>query len=164
MIEPRFSSSLGRSDFGFLKAMHQVAVGSPLDNPAHGPIDGLLVRNDDEIAAGTGGPLHPHANVEIVTYVREGDVSHSDSMGNHGWLQAGDVQVMSAGTGLRHSEMSSSPTKIFQIWIQPRQRGGEPRWGTRSFPGIDRRGALSFSRAASRATTTPCRFARTHAW
>ncbi len=142
MIETRPISSLGRSDFGVLKAMHHIAVGSPLDNPVHGPIGALLVWNDDEIAAGAGVPLHPHANVEIITYVREGDVSHSDSMGNRRRLQAGDVQVMSAGTGLRHGEMSNSPTKIFQIWIRPREPGGEPRWGTRSFPGIDQAGGL----------------------
>ena len=142
MIETRIKSSLGRSDFGFLKALHHIAVGSPLDNPAHGPVGGLLVWNDDEIAAGAGVPLHPHANLEIVTYVREGNVSHSDSMGNRGQLLAGDVQVMSAGTGLRHGEMSSSPTKIFQIWIRPRQPGGEPRWGTASFPGLNQAGRL----------------------
>lgn len=140
MIEHRPKSELGRSDFGSLKALHHVAVGSDHDNPAHKAVGNLVVWNDDAIAAGTGVPLHPHADMEIITYVREGDVSHKDSLGNQGRLEAGDVQVMSTGTGIKHAEVSDSPTKLFQIWIRPRERGGEPRWGTKSFPKSDRAG------------------------
>lgn len=140
MIEHRPKSELGRSDFGSFKALHHVAVGSNHDNPAHKAVGNLVVWNDDEIAAGAGVPFHGHADMEIITYVREGVVSHKDSLGNQGRMEAGDVQVMSAGTGIRHAEMSESPTKIFQIWISPRERGGEPRWGTKSFPKSDRTG------------------------
>ena len=81
----------------------------------------LRVWNDDEIAPNTGFPPHPHANMEIITYVREGAITHQDSLGNKGRTEAGDVQVMSAGSGIRHSEYNLEPTltKIFQIWIQP---------------------------------------------
>jgi redox-sensitive bicupin YhaK (pirin superfamily) len=104
----------------------------------------LRVWNDDEIAPNTGFPAHPHANMEIITYVREGAITHQDSLGNEGRTEAGDVQVMSAGSGIRHSEYNLEPTKtrIFQIWIEPTLRGGQPTWGSKPFPKSDRSGKL----------------------
>jgi hypothetical protein len=104
----------------------------------------LRVWNDDEIAPNTGFPAHPHANMEIITYVREGAITHQDSLGNKGRTEAGDVQVMSAGSGIRHSEYNLEPikTKIFQIWIEPVTHGGQPTWGAKPFPKSDRSGKL----------------------
>ena len=130
MIEHRRKAQLGGGDFGWLKALYHFTIGAH-GNPAHKPIGNLYVWNDDEMAPGTGFPLHPHADVEIITYVREGIVSHRDSLGHTGQTKAGDVQVMSAGTGIRHTEANAHavPTKIFQIWIGPREKGGTPIWG-----------------------------------
>jgi redox-sensitive bicupin YhaK (pirin superfamily) len=102
----------------------------------------LRVWNDDEIAPGTGFPAHPHADMEIITYITQGAITHRDSLGNEGRTVAGDVQVMSAGTGIRHSEynLEPGPTRLFQIWILPTARGGPPAWGTRPFPKGDRAG------------------------
>jgi redox-sensitive bicupin YhaK (pirin superfamily) len=104
----------------------------------------LVVLNDDEIAPGAGFGRHPHADMEIITYVRQGVVTHEDSAGNIGHTVAGDVQVMSAGTGIPHSEHNrgETPLKLFQIWLLPRQRGGAPHWDNRSFPKVDRAGRL----------------------
>jgi redox-sensitive bicupin YhaK (pirin superfamily) len=104
----------------------------------------LRVWNDDEIAPNTGFPAHPHANMEIITYVREGAITHQDSLGNKGRTEAGDVQVMSAGSGIRHAEYNLEPTdtRIFQIWIEPTTKGGEPTWGAKPFPKSDRSGKL----------------------
>jgi hypothetical protein len=104
----------------------------------------LRVWNDDEIAPNTGFPAHPHANMEIITYVREGAITHQDSLGNKGRTEAGDVQVMSAGSGIRHSEynLEVAKTKIFQIWIEPTTQGGPPAWGAKPFPKSDRSGNL----------------------
>jgi redox-sensitive bicupin YhaK (pirin superfamily) len=100
------------------------------------------VWNDDEIAPNSGFPPHPHADMEIVTYVRQGAITHKDSLGNEGRTEAGDVQVMSAGSGIRHAEYNLEPgtTTLFQIWIQPSTRGGTPSWGARPFPKGDRAG------------------------
>ena len=97
---------------------------------------------DDRIAPDTGFPPHPHADMEIITYVTEGAVTHEDSLGNQGRTAAGDVQVMSAGTGIRHAEYNREPgsTSLFQIWILPTSRGQKPSWGTRPFPKGDRSG------------------------
>jgi redox-sensitive bicupin YhaK (pirin superfamily) len=143
VIEHRKFSELGGEDHGWLRAKHHFAIG-PYGNPAHTPLGNLHVLNDDEIAPGTGFPLHPHTNVEIITYVREGSVTHRDSLGNEGRTVAGDVQVMSAGTGIKHMEENAeaTPTKIFQIWLHPRAAGGSPRWGNRPFPKADRAGRL----------------------
>jgi redox-sensitive bicupin YhaK (pirin superfamily) len=94
------------------------------------------------IQPGTGFPPHPHADMEIITYVREGAITHQDNLGNKGRTTAGDVQVMSAGTGIRHSEYNLEPTatRIFQIWILPDRRGDKPSWGTKPFPKGDRSG------------------------
>jgi quercetin 2,3-dioxygenase len=143
MIEHRKYADIGGGDHGWLKAKHHFAIG-PYGNPIHTALGNLYVLNDDEIAPGTGFPLHPHANVEIVTYVREGAITHRDSLGNEGRTVAGDVQVMSAGTGIRHSEENAEeiPTKVFQLWLHPREVGGAPRWGNRPFPKTDRAGSL----------------------
>ena len=98
--------------------------------------------NDDEIAPNTGFPPHPHADMEIITYVRQGAITHEDSLGHKGRTEAGDVQVMSAGSGIHHAEFNREtvPTKIFQIWIEPEAGGGEPSWGAKPFPKFDRSG------------------------
>ncbi len=110
MIELRPFAKLGGADHGWLKAKHHFSFGSHYDpnNMGHGA---LRVWNDDEIAPNTGFPAHPHANMEIITYVREGAITHQDSLGNKGRTEAGDVQVMSAGTGIRHSEYNLEPTQ-----------------------------------------------------
>src|SRR5258708_4604320 len=104
----------------------------------------IMVWHDDEIAPGSGFGPHSHADMEIVTYVRQGAVTHEDSAGNVGRTVAGDVQVMSAGTGISHSEHNrdEDALKLFQIWLLPRHRGGEPRWDSRKFPKEDRAGCL----------------------
>lgn len=143
MIELRPFEKLGGADHGWLKAKHHFSFASHYDpsNMGHGA---LRVWNDDEIAPNTGFPAHPHANMEIITYVREGAITHRDSLGNEGRTKAGDVQVMSAGSGIRHSEYNLEPTRtrIFQIWIEPAERGGQPTWGSKPFPKADRSGKL----------------------
>jgi redox-sensitive bicupin YhaK (pirin superfamily) len=143
MIELRPFAKLGSADHGWLKARHHFSFASYYDpsNISHGA---LRVWNDDEIAPNTGFPAHPHANMEIITYVREGAITHQDSLGNEGRTEAGDVQVMSAGSGIRHSEYNLEPTKtkIFQIWIEPTGRGGQPTWGSKPFPKANRSGKL----------------------
>lgn len=141
MIERRPFSDLGSASHGWLETWHHFSFASYHD-PARMNWGTLRVWNDDIIQPGTGFPPHPHADMEIVTYVREGAISHRDSQGNQGRTVAGDVQVMSAGTGIVHSEynLERGPTKIFQIWIVPQQRGLAPSWGTKPFPGADRAG------------------------
>ncbi|MCJ8159430.1 pirin family protein [Sphingomonas sp. LaA6.9] len=141
MIEKRSFESLGHADHGWLNARHHFSFANYYD-PARMGWGAIRVWNDDEIAANSGFPPHPHADMEIITYVREGAITHQDSMGNKGRTQAGDVQVMSAGTGVRHSEYNLEPetTRIFQIWIEPKRRGGAPSWGAKPFPKGDRSG------------------------
>ena len=141
MIELRPFDRLGGADHGWLKAKHHFSFGSHYD-PENMGLGSLRVWNDDEIAPNTGFPAHPHANMEIITYVREGAITHQDSMGNTGRTVAGDVQVMSAGSGVRHSEynLEAVTTRIFQIWIEPTQAGGQPCWGAKPFPKSDRSG------------------------
>jgi len=141
MIDLRPFDKLAAADHGWLKAKHHFSFGSHYDpaNMGHGA---LRVWNDDEIAPNTGFPAHPHANMEIITYVREGAITHQDNLGNKGRTEAGDVQVMSAGSGIRHAEYNLEPklTKIFQIWIEPTTEGGQPTWGAKPFPKSDRSG------------------------
>jgi len=141
MIERRAFSELGGADHGWLRAQHHFSFADYFD-PHRVHWGALRVWNDDEIKAHTGFPPHPHANMEIITYVREGAITHTDSMGNEGRTAAGDVQVMSAGSGVRHSEynLESDTTKIFQIWILPTENGGAPSWGAKPFPKGDRSG------------------------
>jgi quercetin 2,3-dioxygenase len=141
MIERRPFRQLGGGDHGWLTARHHFSFAGYEDAGRMG-WGSLRVWNDDEIAPNTGFPPHPHANMEIITYVREGAITHKDSLGNVGRTEAGDVQVMSAGTGIRHSEynLEPQPTRIFQIWILPTQKGGSPAWGSQPFPKDDRSG------------------------
>ena len=143
MLQLRSKETLDHGDRGWLKARHHFVVSAD-GNPANGPLGALVVWNDDEIAPGAGFGRHSHADMEIVTYVRQGAVTHEDSAGNLGRTVAGDVQVMSAGTGISHSEHNRDvgPLKLFQIWLLPRQAGGMPRWDSRKFPKADRAGRL----------------------
>ena len=135
MIDIRPFNSLGHANHGWLDAHHHFSFAEYYD-PARMQWGNLRVWNDDLIAAGSGFPAHPHRDMEIITYVREGAISHEDSLGNMGRTEAGDVQVMSAGTGITHSEWNSDPVdvRLFQIWIMPDRRGDAPSWGTRPFP------------------------------
>jgi len=141
MIEHRSINDIGGTQLEWLRAKHHFAIG-PYGNPVHTPLGNLYVWNDDEIAPHAGFPPHRHANVEIVTYVREGVVTHEDSLGNISHIKAGDVQVMSAGAGIRHSERNdaATPARLFQIWLSPLRTGGDPGWDTRPFPKEDRAG------------------------
>ena len=144
MIDIRPFSSLGGADHGWLKAKHHFSFANYYD-PARMSWGRLRVWNDDEIGAQTGFPPHPHADMEIITYVRTGAITHEDSMGNRGRTGAGDVQVMSAGTGVRHAEynLEDETTTLFQIWIETDKRGAQPSWGQREFPKADRTGRFS---------------------
>jgi len=141
MIELRPFSSLGGENHGWLDAKHHFSFAGYHD-PARMNWGNLRVWNDDVIAPRTGFPPHPHRDMEIVTYVREGAITHEDSLGNKGRTEAGDVQVMSAGTGIRHSEynMEEVETRLFQIWIMPTRSGEQPSWGARPFPRGERSG------------------------
>ena len=141
MIEIRPFNQLGGADHGWLKAKHHFSFAEYYD-PKRMQWGNLRVWNDDEIAPQSGFPPHPHANMEIITYVREGAITHQDSMGNKGRTEAGDVQVMSAGTDVKHSEfnLENETTRLFQIWILPTQPGGAPSWGAKPFPKSDRSG------------------------
>ncbi|XUU59809.1 pirin family protein [Erythrobacter sp. HA6-11] len=143
MIELRPFNSLGAANHGWLDAHHHFSFASYHD-PSRVHWGALRVWNDDTIAPGTGFPTHPHNDMEIITYVRKGAITHRDSMGNEGRTEAGDVQVMSAGNGVQHSEynLEDEETTLFQIWIIPDERGGTPSWGARQFPKDDRAGAF----------------------
>jgi quercetin 2,3-dioxygenase len=144
VIEHRPFAALGKADHGWLKANHHFSFASYHD-PARMHWGAVRVWNDDEIAAQSGFPPHAHDNMEIITYVREGAITHRDSMGNLGRTEAGDVQVMSAGTGITHSEynLDDGLCRLFQIWIMPRERGIAPRWDQRQFPKADRSGRFT---------------------
>src|SRR4051812_32573543 len=135
MIDIRPYGTLGGANHGWLKARHHFSFAQYHD-PSRMNWGKLRVWNDDEIAAGTGFDPHPHRDMEIITYVREGAITHRDNMGNEGRTEAGDVQIMSAGTGVVHSEynLEAETTRIFQIWIIPDVRGAKPNWGAKQFP------------------------------
>jgi quercetin 2,3-dioxygenase len=143
VIEKRSFDSLGKFDADWLAARYHFSFAGYRD-PARTHWGALRVWNDDTIQPKTGFPPHPHANMEIITYVRSGAITHQDSMGNRGRTEAGDVQVMSAGAGVTHAEynLEDEATTIYQIWIVPKQQGGEPYWGAAKFPKSDRAGAL----------------------
>ncbi len=141
MIELRPFNAIGHADHGWLNARHHFSF-SDYHDPTRRGWGSIRVWNDDEIAPRTGFAPHPHQDMEIITYVRTGAISHEDSLGNKGKTVAGDVQVMSAGAGIRHSEFNheAGATTLFQIWILPRERGGAPYWDARPFPKGDRSG------------------------
>lgn len=128
-------ANLGHANHGWLDARHHFSFAN-YQNPERQQFGVLRVINDDVIKAGAGFDTHPHRNMEIITYVREGAITHRDSNGNVGRTVAGDVQVMSAGTGVFHSEfnLESEDTNIFQIWIEPNQLEVKPRWDSYKFP------------------------------
>lgn len=143
MIEKRPFDSLGQFDADWLAARYHFSFSGYRD-PSRMNWGALRVWNDDTIQPKTGFPPHPHSDMEIITYVRTGAITHQDSMGNKGRTEAGDVQVMSAGAGVTHAEfnLEDEATTLYQIWIMPKERGGKPYWGAAKFPKSDRAGAL----------------------
>lgn len=143
MIEIKTFDGLGRFDNEWLSARYHFSFAGYHD-PRRMGVGSLRVWNDDTIRAGTGFDLHGHRDMEIITYVRKGAITHQDHLGNTGRTEAGDVQVMSAGTGIMHAEFNreDEATQIFQIWIEPAVHGVAPRWETRSFPKAGREGRL----------------------
>ncbi len=158
MIDVRPFDRLGRFQNEWLNARHHFSFGHYHD-PARMGVGGIRVWNDDEIAPGTGFDPHPHREMEIITYVRDGAITHRDNLGNEGRTVAGDVQVMHAGTGITHAEYNQepTPTRIFQIWITPDTRGVAPGWDTRSFPKTSAGGLtpLADGRAGADGTALP---------
>ena len=143
MIDVRPFATLGAADHGWLDARHHFSFASYHD-PERMGWGAIRVWNDDTIAAKSGFPPHPHNDMEIVTFVRTGAITHKDSLGNQGRTAAGDVQVMSAGTGITHAEynLEEETTTLFQIWIIPDRRGEQPSWGQREFPKAAREGGF----------------------
>ena len=143
MIDVRPFASLGHANHGWLDARHHFSFAGYHDPDRMG-WGAIRVWNDDAIAANSGFPPHPHSDMEIVTFVRKGAITHQDSLGNRGRTAAGDVQVMSAGTGITHAEFNIEPeeTTLFQIWIIPDRRGEAPSWGQREFPKAAREGSF----------------------
>ena len=141
MIELRPFASLGHADHGWLNAVHHFSFGGYHD-PARMGWGRIRVWNDDTIAPRSGFPPHPHRDMEIITFVRSGAITHQDSLGNKGRTGAGDVQVMSAGTGITHAEFNQEDevTTLFQIWIETDSVGAAPQWGQREFPRGERAG------------------------
>jgi quercetin 2,3-dioxygenase len=144
MIDKRSFDSLGRFRNDWLNARHHFSFGGYHD-PRRMGWGSIRVWNDDEIAPQTGFDPHPHADMEIITYVRDGAITHKDSLGNMGRTAAGDVQVMSAGTGIVHAEynLESELTRLYQIWILPEKRGMAPSWDAAQFPKGDRSGRFA---------------------
>ncbi len=127
--------NLGGANHGWLNARHHFSF-AMYHNPARTGFGTLRVINDDIVRGGTGFDTHPHRDMEIITYVRKGAITHRDSQNNEGKTGAGDVQVMSAGSGVFHSEYNLEPedTNLYQIWIEPNKKGVQPRWEAREFP------------------------------
>ena len=143
MIDVRPFSTLGHADHGWLDARHHFSFANYHDASRMG-WGAIRVWNDDQIAARSGFPPHPHSDMEIITYVRTGAITHQDSMGNQGRTGAGDVQVMSAGTGVRHAEynLEDEATTLVQIWVQTDRPGAKPSWGAMRFPKEGRAGSF----------------------
>ena len=142
MIERRPFSELASEDFGRLKARRHFSSAAR-DDPSRS-WGCMRVWNDEEIAPNAGFALQVHANIEIIIYVREGTVTHRDSLGNEGRIEAGNVQVVSAGTGIRHAEynLEQASARIFQMWITPASSGGSPAWGVQPCPVAERSGCF----------------------
>ena len=143
MLQLRALDTLGGGDHDWLRARHHFAVDGQ-GNSAHGRLGNLVVWNDDELAPHSGFPMHGHRDMEIVTYVREGVLSHEDSSGGRGEIRAGNMQAITAGRGIRHSEHNDTDARlrIFQIWLLPRRLGLDPSWGTKPFADKERAGRL----------------------
>lgn len=143
MIEVRPFGQLGAMNFGWLDAHYHFSF-SDYHNPHRMNWGVLRVWNDDTIKPGTGFQRHGHRDMEIITYVRKGAITHKDHLGNVGRTEAGDVQVMSAGTGILHEEhnLETADTQIFQLWITPKIMGVKPGWASAKFPKDARAGRL----------------------
>jgi redox-sensitive bicupin YhaK (pirin superfamily) len=128
-------NSLGKANYGWLKSNHHFSFANYY-NPARSGFGALLVVNDDWVQAGTGFGAHPHKNMEIISYIRSGALSHEDNTGNKGVIEAGEVQVMSAGTGIVHSEYNHTDTALtfYQIWIHTNKKNTPPKWDSKKFP------------------------------
>ena len=143
MIDIRQFASLGHAAHGWLDARHHFSFASYHD-PSRMGWGAIRVWNDVRIAANSGFPPHPHRDMEIITYVRTGAITHEDSMGNKGRTGAGDVQVISAGTGVTHAEfnLEDEETTLFQIWVETDRPGARPAWGMMPFPRQAREGSF----------------------
>jgi quercetin 2,3-dioxygenase len=144
MIQIRKSDERGHANHGWLDTRFTFSFADYYD-PKHVQFRTLRVMNDDRVAGGAGFPTHPHRDMEIVTYVLEGALAHQDSMGNGSTIRPGDVQYMSAGTGVAHSEFNASPTEpvhLYQIWMFPDKNGHKPRYDQRNFSEAEKRGKL----------------------
>jgi redox-sensitive bicupin YhaK (pirin superfamily) len=141
MIDIRPFDGLAHRDHGWLDTRYHFSF-SDFQDPSRMGWGRLRVWNDDKIGPRSGFPPHPHSDMEIITFVRTGAITHKDSLGNTGRTGAGDVQVMSAGKGVVHAEynLEDDDTTLFQLWIIPDHGGGEPGWGMREFPRGDRAG------------------------